>query len=115
MCNCCGDCCGVLRALNRHPRPAEITFSNYYAAVTGDDCLGCGVCLDRCQMQALSLNDEGLARVNPDRCIGCGLCVTTCPSGAMKLQPKDPERVRVPPASSAEQMLRLAQARTAID
>ncbi len=33
MCNCCGDCCGVLRALNKHPRPAELVFSNHYAAV----------------------------------------------------------------------------------
>jgi Fe-S-cluster-containing hydrogenase component 2 len=111
MCNCCGDCCGVLRALNRHPKPAEITFSNYYAQVEGEECLGCAVCLDRCQMQALTLNDEGLSQVNPDRCIGCGLCVTTCPSGAMKLLPKAQDRMRVPPASSAEQMMRLAQAR----
>jgi ferredoxin len=114
LCNCCGDCCGVLRALNRHPRPAEITFSNYYAVVEADECLGCGVCLDRCQMNALSLNDEGLSQVNLDRCIGCGLCVTTCPSGAMKLTPKDPDHLRVPPASSAEQMMRLAQQRRGV-
>ena len=111
MCNCCGDCCGVLRAINRHPRPAEITFSNYYAVVEADECLGCGVCLDRCQMNALSLNDEGRSQVNLDRCIGCGLCVTTCPSGAMQLLPKAQDRIRIPPATSAEQMGRLAQQR----
>ncbi|MBI5585253.1 MAG: 4Fe-4S dicluster domain-containing protein [Deltaproteobacteria bacterium] len=111
LCNCCGDCCGVLRALNRHPKPAEIIFSNYYARVEEEECLGCAVCLDRCQMQALSLNDEGLAQVNGDRCIGCGLCVTTCPSGAMQLIPKAADQIRVPPASSAEQMMRLAQVR----
>jgi electron transport complex protein RnfB len=111
MCNCCGDCCGVLRAIRRHPKPAEIIFSNYYALVEGEECLGCAVCLDRCQMQALSLNDEGLAQVDPDRCIGCGLCVTTCPSGAMKLAPKAPDRLLVPPASTAEQMMQLAQLR----
>lgn len=111
MCNCCGDCCGVLRALNRHPRPAEIAFANYYAAVEADDCQGCATCLDRCQMNALSLNDEGTAEVNLDRCIGCGLCVPTCPTGAMKLMPKAPDRLRVPPVSSAEQMMRLVQKR----
>jgi electron transport complex protein RnfB len=111
MCNCCGDCCGVLRALNRHPKPAEIAFSNYQAAVDGAECLGCAACLDRCQMNALSLNGEGQSRVNLDRCIGCGLCVTTCPSGAMKLTPKAENQLRVPPASSAEQMMRLLQTR----
>jgi ferredoxin len=111
LCNCCGDCCGVLRALNRHPKPATITFSNYYADVDQEQCLACAVCLDRCQMQALTLNDEGLARINRDRCIGCGLCVTVCPSEALRLIPKPSDQLRVPPASSAEQMTRLAQKR----
>jgi Na+-translocating ferredoxin:NAD+ oxidoreductase subunit B len=111
MCNCCGDCCGVLRALNRHPKPAEIAFSNFQAMVDAAECLGCSACLDRCQMNAVSLNDAGLAGVNPDRCIGCGLCVTTCPSGAMKLTPKEENQLRVPPASTAEQMMRLLQTR----
>jgi electron transport complex protein RnfB len=111
LCNCCGDCCGVLRALNKHPKPAEIAFSNYQALVDGAECLGCSTCLDRCQMNAVSLSDEGLAGVNPDRCIGCGLCVTTCPSGAMKLAPKAENQLRVPPASTAEQMMRLLQTR----
>lgn len=111
MCNCCGDCCGVLRALNNHPRPAEITFSNYYATVDREACLGCATCLERCQMHALSLDKEGLAQVDLLRCIGCGLCVTTCPSGAMGLAPKAEAQIRVPPASTVEQMQRLAQSR----
>jgi len=40
MCNCCGDCCAVLRALNKHSKPAEIIFSNYFAAVEVDNCTG---------------------------------------------------------------------------
>jgi hypothetical protein len=28
MCNCSSDCCGVLKALNKHPKQAEIVFSN---------------------------------------------------------------------------------------
>ena len=38
MCNCCGDCCGPLSALNSHPRPAEIVFSNYFAQIDIDAC-----------------------------------------------------------------------------
>ncbi len=111
MCNCCGDCCGVLRALNKHPKPAEIVFSNYFAAVEVDDCTGCETCLDRCQLNALSINDDGLAAVNKVRCIGCGLCVTTCPTEALKLVSKSKAEVRTPPASMAEQMMLMAQKR----
>jgi Na+-translocating ferredoxin:NAD+ oxidoreductase subunit B len=111
MCNCCGDCCGVLRALNKHPRPVEMVFSNHLAQVTTEDCTGCEACLDRCQMKALDLNAEGLAEVNPDRCIGCGLCVTDCPTEAIKLIAKPDATLRVPPTSMAEQMMLMAQKR----
>ena len=111
MCNCCGDCCGVLRALNKHPKPAELVFSNHFAAVETDDCTGCETCLDRCQMHALSMNTDGLAVVDKDRCIGCGLCVTACPVEALKLVPKSDGKFRTPPATNAEQMMRMAQKR----
>ena len=111
MCNCCGDCCGVLRALNKHPRPVEMVFSNHLVQVTTEDCTGCEACLDRCQMKALYLNAEGLAAVNPYRCIGCGLCVTDCPTEAIKLIAKPDATLRVPPTSMAEQMRLMAQKR----
>jgi ferredoxin len=111
MCNCCGDCCGVLATLNRQPKPAELVFSNHYAVLDRDECVGCEACLERCQMGALTMDDQGLAVLNGDRCIGCGLCVTTCPSGALTLAAKAPDLQRVPPASAAEQMMLMAQKR----
>lgn len=111
MCNCCGDCCGVLRALNRHPRPAELVFSNYVARLDSPLCIGCQTCLERCQMKALTMNDEGTAVLDPDRCIGCGLCVTTCPSGALGLEAKTGDRLRLPPATTLEQMKSLRRKR----
>jgi len=111
MCNCCGDCCGVLRALNRHPKPAELVISNYLAMVTAAECTGCETCLDRCQMNALSMNGEGVAEVNKERCIGCGLCVTTCDTQAIRLIPKGENEISVPPANTAEQMMLMAQKR----
>ncbi len=114
MCNCCGDCCGVLRALNKHPKPSEIVFSNHFAAVEIDDCTGCETCLDRCQMNALRMNDEDLAVVDEDRCIGCGLCVTTCPTEALKLVPKSETEFRTPPETMVEQMMLMAQKRGVI-
>ena len=111
MCNCCGCCCGVLASLNEHPRPAEMVFSNYFAQVDQDACTGCETCMDRCQMGAISLNDDEVAEVNPARCIGCGLCVTTCPSDAMHLVPKEREKQRTPPKTSMDQMITMAQKR----
>ena len=111
MCNCCGDCCGVLNSLKRHPKPAEMVFSNYFAVVDQDECSGCETCLERCQMQAIQMNEDELAEINRNRCIGCGLCVTTCPEEAIQLTPKPEPLRRTPPANSAEQMTFMAQKR----
>ena len=92
ICSCCGDCCGILRMAKAMPRPVDVFASNYYALGNPEICVGCGTCGDRCQMDAVSLQDE-IAVVNRDRCIGCGLCVSTCPSGAIHLVTKAKELV----------------------
>jgi len=111
MCNCCGDCCGILRAVNKLPKPAEHIFSNHYAALDGDACSGCETCIERCQMGAVNMNDENRARIDLDRCIGCGLCVTTCPTGAITLIRKPEAAYCEPPATSLEQMMEIAAKR----
>ncbi|MGV8074929.1 MAG: DUF362 domain-containing protein [Syntrophobacteraceae bacterium] len=83
LCHCCGCCCMSLTSAKKLPRPVETFVSNYYAAVNSDLCTGCEVCLDRCQMEAISIVDE-VAAINRDRCIGCGVCVPACPTGAME-------------------------------
>ncbi len=111
MCNCCGDCCGSLAALNKHPEPATLVFSNYVAALDIGDCEGCETCVDRCQMDALIMDDSGVCELTVERCIGCGLCVTTCPSEALTLHPKPQELQRVPPETTRAQMMAMAQKR----
>ena len=111
MCNCCGDCCGVLAALNKHPKPVDLVIANHLAVIAEDDCTGCEACLERCQMGALSMGEAETAEVHPDRCIGCGLCVVTCPVEAIQLVPKPEEDCRMPPTSMAEQMMLMAQKR----
>jgi Na+-translocating ferredoxin:NAD+ oxidoreductase RNF subunit RnfB len=111
MCNCCGDCCGVLISIKEHPRPAELVRSNYYATVNSELCAGCETCLERCQMDAVEIDENNVAVVDRDRCIGCGLCVITCSTEAMRLAPK-PEKERItPPATTAEQMMLMAKNR----
>lgn len=90
ICCCCGDCCGILLGLQSAPRPAEAVASSFIVEHDSDACIGCGVCIDRCQMQAITLEGP-VANVNTDRCIGCGLCVSTCPTNALSLVRK-PEK-----------------------
>ncbi len=94
ICICCGCCCGVLTTAKKEPRPARFFATNYYGAIDKSLCNGCGVCVKRCQMDAI-IAENKMCRVDPDRCIGCGLCATTCKPGAARLFKKD--KVTVPP------------------
>ncbi|MBF0233517.1 Ferredoxin (4Fe-4S iron-sulfur cluster binding protein) [Desulfamplus magnetovallimortis] len=102
MCNCCGDCCGVLRALNLLPNPGELVYNRYWAVIDQEECTGCEACLDRCQMNAITIDDT--AKIDEARCIGCGLCVTTCPMDAIKLEEK-PKELQVPPPASGKELM----------
>ncbi len=113
MCNCCGDCCGVLNSLRKHPKPADMVFSNYFAVVDRAGCSGCETCLERCQMEAIKMNEDGVAEINLDRCIGCGLCVAACPEEAIQLTLKPEPLRRTPPADAAGQMAFMAKTRAA--
>ncbi|TFG23571.1 MAG: 4Fe-4S ferredoxin [Promethearchaeota archaeon] len=90
LCCCCGDCCGYLKDMKELPKPTEFLKSNYYAEVDSELCTGCCTCIERCQMNALSLIDD-ISVVNLDRCIGCGVCMPTCPSEAIHLLKKEKE------------------------
>ncbi|MDM8538196.1 4Fe-4S binding protein [Desulfobacterales bacterium HSG17] len=109
MCNCCGDCCGVLRALNLQPNPGELVYNRYWAIVDQEECSGCEICLARCQMNAIEIDD--IATIDTVRCIGCGLCVTTCPEEAIKLEEKPKKLQNSPPASGQELMAITAEKR----
>jgi ferredoxin/DNA-binding Lrp family transcriptional regulator len=96
ICTCCGCCCQILKSFKRHPRPAEIVATPFSAVVDAEACHGCGICVDRCQMAALTMDGE-VAVLDEGRCIGCGLCVSTCPSDAIVLHRKPAsEQPRVP-------------------
>jgi Na+-translocating ferredoxin:NAD+ oxidoreductase subunit B len=110
ICTCCGCCCQILKNLKRLPKPADCVASNYYAEVEADACIGCEICLERCQMEAIAMQ-EGRAVVNRDRCIGCGLCVPTCDAQAIRLHTKEAGERQEPPAHLSDTYLRIAQER----
>ena len=102
ICTCCGCCCGVLSHQNKLEEPAQFFASNFYAKVNPEECIGCGTCEERCNMDAVHVEDA-IAVVNLARCIGCGACVPTCTSEAIKLYKKQEEIV--PPKNTIETYL----------
>jgi ferredoxin len=109
ICMCCDCCCQVLKNLKRLDQPALVVHSSHVAAVDADLCTACGLCVERCPMDAITL--DAVAAVAPQRCIGCGLCAAACPVAAVRLAAKpEPERY-VPPKNVVETYIRIAQER----
>ncbi|MBW1710690.1 MAG: 4Fe-4S dicluster domain-containing protein [Deltaproteobacteria bacterium] len=85
MCMCCGCCCSNVRGRTRWDNPTAVRPSNFLPRA-GDECILCGTCVDRCFLDALSLDeDAGRSVADPEKCIGCGVCTVTCPEEALKL------------------------------
>jgi NAD-dependent dihydropyrimidine dehydrogenase PreA subunit len=84
LCNCCGCCCQILKPQIVHRGLNRVAGSNFIAVVDPDSCIGCGECVDICQVNAIEMVDEK-ARVNADYCIGCGNCVSRCPSASLSM------------------------------
>ena len=101
ICNCCICSCGVMRGIVEYGSKTSIGRSDFYASVNDTLCSGCETCIDRCQFNALSIND-GVSVVDTANCYGCGLCVSTCPEEAITLRLKIPEELTPPPATEEE-------------
>ena len=100
VCNCCGCCCGILRGINDFGIENSVAAANYYSVIDPEKCVGCGTCIQRCQMHAI-IAENDISVVDRMKCIGCGLCVTGCESKVARLELK-PEAERIePPADYA--------------
>lgn len=52
-------------------------------------CLGYGDCVKVCPVDAIVINDKGLASIDEDKCISCKKCVKTCPKNVISMLPQD--------------------------
>ena len=109
ICSCCYCCDGGIGRLLKVPDPANYATSNYYAEVDSDLCTGCGTCIDRCQMKAITQIDN-ISSIEGKRCIGCGNCVAICPSEAINLQKK--EEQYIPPQTMEDLYDRILEEKT---
>jgi NAD-dependent dihydropyrimidine dehydrogenase PreA subunit len=69
--------------------------ANFVVAADTETCTGCGDCIDRCQLEALSLEGD-LVSVDEELCVGCANCVPACPTESLSMVRRADE---VPPES----------------
>jgi ferredoxin len=131
ICNCCKCCCIWFEAFHKLKHAMSLSPSNYRVRANPEACIGCGLCVKRCHMDALRLetcpdakgritrvaakNGEGLveltnktgkvAALDPELCIGCGVCAYKCRSRSLVLEPR--EVIEDPPLNLREYGMRL--------
>jgi len=103
ICNCCGCCCEAMLAARRFGHLHPVHTTNFIAEAEPTRCTGCGRCLARCPVEALTrVATEGVncqaaggVHVDEERCLGCGVCARACTEGGLHLRPRA-ERVLTP-------------------
>ncbi len=97
LCNCCDDCCTIMRRLSKYPEDRDWFHASRYVAQFDEAlCKGCGTCVSRCHFGAVSMEKsangkKGKAVVDQALCMGCGNCAIMCPVKAISLKCDRPE------------------------
>ena len=95
ICNCCKDCCDTF-TLWRNGAVPMVNSAYYLSVINPGACTGCGICVERCPVDAISLSTDEVAERVEEYCIGCGICARFCPADAISLE-EGLRRVFVPP------------------
>jgi len=86
----------------------KVTLTRRSRRVDEDKCTGCGVCAQKCPVEAIDEFNEGLSKggaiyvkypqavplvyaINEEKCLGCGICEEVCKAGAIKYDQEDEE------------------------
>ena len=109
ICNCCTCSCGILRGMAELGIANVVASSAFVNSVDSFLCNACGLCVDDCQFDALSVND--VAVVSQTRCVGCGVCVSACPDQALILVRRPENEIKPVPVSIIDWGEQRAQAR----
>jgi ferredoxin len=93
ICNCCKCCCMWFESFHVLRHAKSMDASNFIVSLKPETCKACGLCVKRCPMEALSLQESPQAKnkkgkastLAADLCIGCGVCAYKCPTGSLAL------------------------------
>jgi len=88
ICNCCWDCCGILKSYNMGAAPLK--YQCFFSARIRDEsaCNGCGACERFCPTTAVTVKNKK-AVINNAKCIGCGQCAYQCVKNTIELVPDE--------------------------
>jgi heterodisulfide reductase subunit A len=68
----------------------EVEIEPFYAVVSPERCIGCGMCVENCAYGAVELVDDKrfgrIASVNQALCKGCGACAGNCRCSAINIK-----------------------------
>lgn len=87
ICNCCWDCCGILKSYNMGALSLMYNASYIAHIKTDSNCKGCGTCAKFCPTTAMRENDKKIS-FNEAKCIGCGQCAFQCRQNNIELVPQ---------------------------
>ncbi len=84
ICNCCPCCCVSMKGItkkgyNKHKYMNAL----FESEINSELCTGCKLCLERCPVGAIKVED--FAQVDKNKCLGCGVCAISCPNEAISL------------------------------
>lgn len=103
ICNCPKGVCGILTtyealgdAMGEYNTCANL--SHYDLVYDKDSCIKCGMCMERCPVECISMDEDGYP-VRNMACVRCGQCGIVCPQGARTLALRD--LAEVPELSSS--------------
>lgn len=80
ICNCDRWHCFVVKNVLARDKPGLFFNSGFEPRFDPDLCTACGICVDRCPPEALTLGENDVPEVNLDRCFGCAVCASGCPT-----------------------------------
>jgi len=84
ICNCCPCCCASMKGITQRGDDKHKYLNALFEAVVDEaDCSVCEICVDRCPVGAITVEDS--ACVDRSKCLGCGLCASDCPTDAIRL------------------------------
>jgi len=69
----------------------EKFITGHKAIINYDTCTNCGLCIDYCRFDAISLKN-GQVSISEISCDGCKLCSRICPSKSIEMIPSDKSR-----------------------
>jgi 4Fe-4S ferredoxin len=85
---CIQDFLKMTYALVNNPESTKtivrILIEQQFKAQVMDSCIGCGLCVDICLMDAVKIVDLK-SQIDPEWCCGCLECEENCPTGSIRI------------------------------